>query len=738
MNPAASQTSCGDPGAPAIREQLQRLLASPGFQANLRASAFLRHVVEQTLLGRTAGIKEATIGVEVFCREPSYDTKIDPIVRSVARVVREKLNAYYAAASGDLVRIELPKGSYIPVFRLVLPAKEPDGEGHLPLAPAAYRMRPWPVLAFGALLLAAVALRGSFVHPAETGSAALWYRLGRAKLMRGDCPGARAPLEAAVRLAPGDALAHAMLADDLRLLGYNSLALAEARTAEAGIRGLSTTGQLEVEASFRQASGDYPGAVDALAQLRKLHPERMEYALAMARALADNADYPGCLSALSTARGPDAQLNLLEATCLAGTGDFQAALEPVRKAAKAARRSGIKEIYARARLLEAGLLMSTGHGAESRPVREDARRVCKSIGDAVCVVRALRVQANFDLWTVSAATALREYQSALPLARDLGSNGEIVNLLTGEGVARELIDDLDGANTALVDAQLNAQKGGLPVSGPRLNLAELAIAQGHLARALMLAGEASAGAVMAGDKNSDAAAHLLQAKVLLLEGDLPGAGGRLDDVVRTSRETHLPNVDVVLCTLQNASLNRIAGRLDLATSQLQQAKAISEAATDIDVATEEVELLLAQRRFGDAQASALAALRTLRNTGRVGETARLSALLSDAYGCSGRLEEARAAARAAWSRVSVRSAPLVRITALISSGRWSENEAEAERYLEEAVDSARILGFRPVEDLGRRLLLQRRLDRSRAVAFRADFPLQLFTDHPIEIPHHGR
>lgn len=85
------------PSLEMVRAQLARILASPAFEANPRASAFLAFVVGEALRGRADEIKQATIGCEVFGRPATYDPKRDPIVRSVARVVREKLNDYYLA-----------------------------------------------------------------------------------------------------------------------------------------------------------------------------------------------------------------------------------------------------------------------------------------------------------------------------------------------------------------------------------------------------------------------------------------------------------------------------------------------------------------------------------------------------------------------------------------------------------------------------------------------------------------
>jgi serine/threonine-protein kinase len=98
-----------------VGRQLGRILASPGFVNSERMCRFLRFVVERALAGRAAELKEYAIGVEVFDRRADYDPRVDPVVRVEARRLRAKLEAYYENAPNEL-RIELPKGTYAPLF----------------------------------------------------------------------------------------------------------------------------------------------------------------------------------------------------------------------------------------------------------------------------------------------------------------------------------------------------------------------------------------------------------------------------------------------------------------------------------------------------------------------------------------------------------------------------------------------------------------------------------------------
>lgn len=107
---------------PDLREHLREVADSAAFEGSRRSRQFLEHVVEKTLAGHSAELKERSLGVELFGRDPSYDTGDDAIVRVTATDVRRRLRQFYAANDSD-IRIELPVGSYVPAFRRV-PGRE--------------------------------------------------------------------------------------------------------------------------------------------------------------------------------------------------------------------------------------------------------------------------------------------------------------------------------------------------------------------------------------------------------------------------------------------------------------------------------------------------------------------------------------------------------------------------------------------------------------------------------------
>ena len=103
----------------AVRRQLEAILADPLFKHSKRCSDFLRFAVLRVLDETTEAIKERTLGVELFGRQPDYDTNVDPVVRVTAAEVRKRLHHYYQTFGRDSeIRIEFPRGSYVPEFSL--------------------------------------------------------------------------------------------------------------------------------------------------------------------------------------------------------------------------------------------------------------------------------------------------------------------------------------------------------------------------------------------------------------------------------------------------------------------------------------------------------------------------------------------------------------------------------------------------------------------------------------------
>ncbi len=98
-------------------EAVRRVLQSPSFAKANRLSAFLEYVCRLTLEGRETEISELNIGTNVFERNENYNASDDTIVRTTARLLRQRLESYYAGdGQSDSIRIDIPRGGYVPYF----------------------------------------------------------------------------------------------------------------------------------------------------------------------------------------------------------------------------------------------------------------------------------------------------------------------------------------------------------------------------------------------------------------------------------------------------------------------------------------------------------------------------------------------------------------------------------------------------------------------------------------------
>jgi hypothetical protein len=130
------------PVAARSRELLERIAASGPFQKSKRLRDLLLYLGERSLQSPHCTLREQEIGVKVFGRPPDYDTSHDTLVRVHVSQLRKKLQDYFRAEGRkEPLVIEIPKGSYVPLFRPrtetaeTEPGAPPTGwYGHWPFA----------------------------------------------------------------------------------------------------------------------------------------------------------------------------------------------------------------------------------------------------------------------------------------------------------------------------------------------------------------------------------------------------------------------------------------------------------------------------------------------------------------------------------------------------------------------------------------------------------------------------
>ncbi len=108
-----------------VLASLAEILNTPEFSRSDSLSRLLAYLVRRTLDRRDDELKEYNLGVDVFMRGQAFDPRIDNIVRVQARKLRQRLANYYAVPRTGM-RIELVKGSYVPVFSPIESAQRPE------------------------------------------------------------------------------------------------------------------------------------------------------------------------------------------------------------------------------------------------------------------------------------------------------------------------------------------------------------------------------------------------------------------------------------------------------------------------------------------------------------------------------------------------------------------------------------------------------------------------------------
>ncbi len=102
-----------------ILSQLELMLVNPDFRAKPQQTALLKHIGRMALDGNTHDLTEDTLATDVFGRGSDFNPNVDPIVSIQADLLRRALKRYYqTVGKNDLVRIDIPPGTYMPEFKI--------------------------------------------------------------------------------------------------------------------------------------------------------------------------------------------------------------------------------------------------------------------------------------------------------------------------------------------------------------------------------------------------------------------------------------------------------------------------------------------------------------------------------------------------------------------------------------------------------------------------------------------
>jgi hypothetical protein len=97
---------------------LERVASSSQLKRASRLRELLLFVGRRSLKDGCTQVREQEIGIEVFGRPQAYDTAVDNIVRTNVSDLRKRIEAYFDSEGlQETVIMEIPRGSYVPVFR---------------------------------------------------------------------------------------------------------------------------------------------------------------------------------------------------------------------------------------------------------------------------------------------------------------------------------------------------------------------------------------------------------------------------------------------------------------------------------------------------------------------------------------------------------------------------------------------------------------------------------------------
>ena len=116
-----------NPNRDQVNAELARVLRSRTFARSQRARDLLLYLGGSLCDGGAARLKESVIALDVFGRDAAtYDSTNDGIVRVSVNRLRELLDRYYSdEGRGNDLRIEIPRGGYVPIVRRHTPAALP-------------------------------------------------------------------------------------------------------------------------------------------------------------------------------------------------------------------------------------------------------------------------------------------------------------------------------------------------------------------------------------------------------------------------------------------------------------------------------------------------------------------------------------------------------------------------------------------------------------------------------------
>jgi DNA-binding winged helix-turn-helix (wHTH) protein/tetratricopeptide (TPR) repeat protein len=507
------------------------------------------------------------------------------------------------------------------------------------------------------------------------------YSEGLASLRQGDPLTARQHLEAAVAADSQNALIHSALAETWTALGYGIPANEEDKRAYELAGTLARLDQLALEARYRASIKEWNRAIEIYQTIFKLFPDSLNDGLNLASAqwqaqrVAEASATLNQLRRLPKPAGTDPRIDLAEARAVGTLNDYIRTRALAHAAAEEAKARGARYLYATGRLLEGGAMQNT-NDPNAATVQDEARKICEAIGDRNCVSKAWRIRGNHLYYKGDFQAAQEAYAQGVAIARELGNNGELANLLVGYGVVEKVNRNWPQAERNFQEAiSLKLQVGNNP-NQVRNELAELYLTRGSLKEAERLLRFEETTIQQAGAHEDSGDMLLLQAALARLRGQLDRAQQLTERGVAEVRRTGDPQT-VTAGLAQRSSLYTAEGKLAEAGKDLAESGDGTGPENVGAIALSRAELALANGQFQAAAQEAEKAAQAFDKAHLDDLATQALVTAADAFDMSGRHVEAQAACAEAGKRAGLTPNEVASAMALLCSWRLSSGDSAA-------------------------------------------------------------
>jgi len=538
--------------------------------------------------------------------------------------------------------------------------------------------------------------------------AARLYSEGLQKLRLFDALNARDLLEKAAALAPEHAPTHSALAEAWATLGYDAKAKDQAKKAFDLSSNVSREDRLLIEGRLHELNGEPPQAIESYHALWTFFPDRVDYGLHLIHAQLDGGQANEAQNTLAELRKlplSDAEIartDLAEALISVSLSDYKRCQAAADRAATRGRSVGATLLVAEALRVEADATERMGMSEKTIQLLSDSRQMFTSAGFRQGAARTLLMAGDQLLDQGDFASARRQYETALPVFREIGDQKRIRgtlerigNVYYGQGKLREAESYYNQA--LVVDRDFNDPNGLASDYG---NLANCLDGLGDLKGALKMQQQALSAFEQIGERRGQAATLNNMGNLAAEMGDYDLANKNFEKALALAREIAYRRGEPYPLS-GTGDVLFAQGNTGEARKHYEQALALCQEVGDDDFAAQIrvalAALALQEKRLDDAEKLARAAAANFDKTNSAGSGAWAHGVLAKVLLAVGKQEEAKSEAERALALSRETTSESPRYEAALADARVkakSGNIAGARKEVESVLTSARKFGYR--------------------------------------------